>query len=177
MRQLVRILALTTILASLTVVHGFCLASAIHLRCMHVQTMHKIAFGSLYAKKPPRGPGRSDASLDNSPASHYLADPEDTIRVRIWRALVNGEELSLKQLASTVGESRNLRSHLQHVEKQAETLANKSVAWKIRRGLLEEGSKDDTTIAIGGKRLHNVDKIRLRWRRGKKKHDVFVRLG
>ncbi len=71
----------------------------------------------------------------------------DTIRVRIWKALVssscNGEELSIRQLGSLVGERRlgDLKSHLVHVEKQAKTVGNKSKEWKQRRGLEEATTK------------------------------------
>jgi hypothetical protein len=57
------------------------------------------------------------------------SDPEDTVRVRIWRVLAAspGEELTLKQLGTKVGERRTgeLRNHLQHVKKQSETLQKK----------------------------------------------------
>ena len=73
-------------------------------------------------------------------SSHPNADagePTDTIRVRIWRALASGEELSMKDLGAAVGERRQgeLRAHLKHVEKQAQTLRNKSIRWRERRGL------------------------------------------
>jgi len=59
--------------------------------------------------------------------------------VKIWKALADsyGEELSMKQLGSIVGERRlgDLNSHLGHVEKQAKTIGNKSKEWKERRGL------------------------------------------
>lgn len=62
---------------------------------------------------------------------------QDTIRVRIWRALASGKELTLKELGAVAGERRQgeLRAHLQHVEKQAQTVRNKSAKWRERRGL------------------------------------------
>jgi hypothetical protein len=66
---------------------------------------------------------------------------DDTIRVRIWRALAGGEELTLRQLASIVGERKDLKSHLVHVEKQAKTLTNKSRKWRERRGLEDLDSR------------------------------------
>mmetsp|Transcript_20977 Transcript_20977/g.44269 ORF Transcript_20977/g.44269 Transcript_20977/m.44269 type:complete len:155 (+) Transcript_20977:134-598(+) len=91
----------------------------------------------------------------------------DTVRVKIWRALVSskGEEMTLKQLGAIVGERRTgeLRTHLQHVEKQAKTLRNKNVEWRERRGLSGVESKPD-------------DKIRIRIRRGKK-NKVYIKLG
>ena len=64
-------------------------------------------------------------------------EPTDTVRVRIWRALASGEELSMRELGAAVGERRQgeLRAHLKHVEKQAQTLRNKSIRWRERRGL------------------------------------------
>jgi len=90
---------------------------------------------------------------------------EDTIRVRIWRALADGEELSLSKLSNAVGERRRgeLRSHLAHVERQAKTLRNKSDEWRIRRGL-PPASKGVTS-----------KRVRLKIRKGTK-NEMFVRL-
>jgi hypothetical protein len=79
--------------------------------------------------------------------SQSLGDekPVETIRVRIWRALASGEELSLIELAKAVGESRrlsDLKSHLVHVEKQAKTLKNKSSEWRERRGISQDVRKN-----------------------------------
>ena len=67
--------------------------------------------------------------------------PQDTIRVRIWKALsqAQSKEMSLQQLGAIVGERKigDLKSHLVHVEKQAKTFGNKSKDWKERRGVLE----------------------------------------
>lgn len=89
--------------------------------------------------------------------------PDDTVRVRIWRALASGEELSLSELSKAVGERRlgELRSHLTHVEKQAKTLKKKSEEWRKRRGLPPKDNKKS--------------KMRLKMRKGKK--EVYVRLG
>ena len=93
-------------------------------------------------------------------------EPEDTVRVRIWRALASsfGEEMTLKQLGAIVGERRTgeLRTHLQHVEKQAKTLKNKNAQWRERRGLSISDAK-------------RVDKLRIRIRRGKK-NEVYIKL-
>jgi hypothetical protein len=74
-----------------------------------------------------------------------VAEDLDTIRVRIWRALSSsyGQELSMRQLGSIVGERRigDLNSHLVHVEKQAKTVNNKSSEWKRRRGIDERTRK------------------------------------
>ena len=97
-------------------------------------------------------------------------DPErDTIRVRIWRALASGEELSLSQLCKAVGESSRgeLRSHLTHVEKQAKTIRNKSDEWRIRRGLPRAGN--DATSKFGPR------KMQLKMRKGDK-NEVFIKL-
>ena len=90
-----------------------------------------------------------------------LEEPDDTIRVRIWRALATGREMSLAELSKLVGESRSdVRHHLGHVEKQAKTLASKSSEWRVRRGL----SPDEY-------------KARVQRRRGKgKRQETFVRL-
>lgn len=89
---------------------------------------------------------------------------DDTIRVRIWRALANGEEITLKTLGSIVGERQmgDLKHHLSHVEKQAKTLQNKSDVWKERRGLDYTSPK--------------INKLRLIQRKGKK-NSIYVKLG
>lgn len=87
----------------------------------------------------------------------------DTVRVRIWRQLADGKELSLTQLSNAVGERRlgELRSHLTHVEKQAKTIRNKSDDWRTRRGL---------SPVAGAPR-----KMKLKFRKGKK-NETFVRI-
>ena len=94
------------------------------------------------------------------------SDPEDTVRVRIWRVLAAspGEELTLKQLGTKVGERRTgeLRNHLQHVKKQSETLQTKKSEWKERRGLPTSDTK-------------RTDKLRVRIRRGQK-NEVYIQL-
>jgi len=103
----------------------------------------------------------------NFQESHEEKDGEgntmDTIRVRIWRALASGEELSLKELGAIVGERRlgELKSHLTHVEKQAKTIKNKKDQWKERRGLSN----------INDRKLH---KQRVQIRRGGK-NEIFVK--
>ena len=91
----------------------------------------------------------------------------DTLRVRIWRALACGEELSLSQLSSIVKERRvgELRSHLTHVQRQCKTLSNKSNEWRIRRGLMPLSNND-----------RQEKKLRIKMRRGKK-NELYVRLG
>eukprot|EP00536_Pseudo-nitzschia_multiseries_P004161 jgi/Psemu1/9393/gm1.9393_g len=99
-------------------------------------------------------------------AAESYPEPDDTVRVRIWRALASsfGEEITLKELGAIVGERRvgELRSHLQHVEKQSKTLKNKSPEWKERRGLSDPGMK-------------GADNARIRIRRGKK-NEMYVKL-
>lgn len=112
----------------------------------------------------------SDESDDGSP----LQGPEDTVRVRIWRALAPGGEMSLPELTEAVnagsgGGDRvrithsDLRYHLSHVERQAKTLGNKSGEWRERRGLSRQGG-------LGNGRL------RLRKRRGGPRGETFVKL-
>ena len=98
---------------------------------------------------------------------------EDTIRVRIWRALAGGDELSLSQLGQAVGERRlgELRSHLGHVERQAKTLRNKSDEWKVRRGLLLDTLPSDEDASPFASKA----KVRLRTRKGKK-NEILVKL-
>ena len=98
---------------------------------------------------------------------------EDTIRVRIWRALASGDELSLSKLGQAVGERRlgELRSHLVHVERQAKTLRNKSVDWKVRRGLISNKQSSDNDPSPFASKA----KVRLKTRKGKK-NEVLVRL-
>ena len=93
----------------------------------------------------------------------------DTIRVRIWRQLADGKELSLSELSNAVGERRlgELRSHLTHVEKQAKTIRNKSDEWRIRRGL-------SPVVGNNGK-AGAPRKMKLKFRKGKR-NETFVRI-
>lgn len=93
----------------------------------------------------------------------------DTIRVRIWRQLADGKELSLSELSNAVGERRlgELRSHLTHVEKQAKTIRNKSDEWRIRRGLSPVVDNHGKAIA--------PRKMKLKFRKGKR-NETFVRI-
>ena len=105
-------------------------------------------------------------------------EEEDTIRVKIWRALASGEEMRLSELGNTVGERRRgeLRSHLVHVERQAKTLRNKSDEWRIRRGLVRSGDiKSGDKVNEDLSPLAFKKKIRLRMRKGKG-NEVFIRL-
>ena len=92
-------------------------------------------------------------------------DPEDTVRVRIWRALSEspGKELTMKELGTKVGERRpsELWSHLKHVQKQSQTIQNKSSDWKERRGL--SASKKDLV------------RWRVQIRRGRKS-EIYIKL-
>ena len=98
---------------------------------------------------------------------------EDTIRIKIWRALASGDELSLSQLGQAVGERRlgELRSHLGHVEKQAKTLRDKSDDWKVRRGLLPDAQSNDNDPSP----FASKSKVRLKTRKGKK-NEILVKL-
>ena len=100
-------------------------------------------------------------------------EAEDTIRVRIWRALAGGDELSLSQLGQAVGERRlgELRSHLSHVERQSKTLRNKSDDWKVRRGLLPDAQSNDNDPSPFASKA----KVRLKRRKGKK-NEILVKL-
>lgn len=97
---------------------------------------------------------------------------EDTIRVRIWRALIlkltsdSKGEITLKELGAIVGQRNlgDLRDHLSHVETQAKTLKNKSKEWRLRRGFPEDWNK------------RKIDKLRLITRKGKK-NIVYIKLG
>lgn len=117
---------------------------------------------------------KSKQNDDTSPTLKDEEEPDsneqlDTIRVRIWRELADGKELSLSQLANAVGERRlgDLRSHLAHVEKQAKTIRNKSDDWRIRRGLSPIVGENGKT---GARR-----KMKLKFRKGKK-NETFVRM-
>lgn len=94
----------------------------------------------------------------------------DTIRVRIWRALASGDELSMTELSRRVGVRRggDLKSHLRHVERQARTLRNKKDEWRARRGL---APRDDDGGGLG----RGPRKLQLKTRRGGK-NETFVRL-
>lgn len=112
-------------------------------------------------------PDECNGVFESAAESIVEEEDTDTVRVRIWRALASssGEEITLKQLGGMVGERRlgELKSHLQHVTKQAKTLKNKNIKWRDRRGL---STYYDTK---------RIDKLRIRIRRGKN-NDVHVRL-
>lgn len=131
----------------------------------------KPSFGtSLPLHAPLRSDGTVFAFLKSKKEDEDVAPSEegelDTVRVRIWRQLADGKELSLAQLSNAVGERKlgNLRSHLTHVEKQAKTIRNKSDEWRMRRGLSPVGSE------AGSPR-----QMKLKFRKGKK-NEMFVRI-
>ena len=102
-------------------------------------------------------------AIEENPTS--LVEPEDTIRVRIWKALdSSNKEMTMKELGNIVGERHlgDLKSHLVHVERQAKTIGNKSKEWKHRRGLL---------IIGGNKRKRR--QVEIKKRKGKN-GDVYV---
>jgi hypothetical protein len=95
---------------------------------------------SLSASSAPSSPTQTVLLHEAQSREGEEREPEDTIRVRIWKALATADkEISLKQLGSMIGERHlgDLKSHLAHVEKQAKTFGNKSKEWKERRGFLE----------------------------------------
>ena len=105
-------------------------------------------------------------------------EDDDTIRVRIWRALASGQELSLKQLGKVVGERKDLKSHLVHVEKQAKNLKNKKKEWFQRRGLISQSttsSEDDDDEDVLSSNIRRTKKLRLVKRRGNK-GETYIRL-
>ena len=138
------------------------------------QSYHLVATGSLVKSQNCYFVLRQKSQLSLQPQPTNQNDNDgfeeinDTIRVRIWRALAPGDELTLKQLGSIVGERQlgDLKDHLSHVEKQAKTLKNKSNQWRERRGL----------VSIYGDNNRKIEKLRLITRRGKK-NIVYIRLG
>lgn len=111
----------------------------------------------------------ADDHIDNNnplvPNASHQEEERDTVRVRIWKALASGKELSLKKLGAVVGEGQqgDLRAHLVHVEKQAKTLKNKNVDWRKRRGLPTTNVK-------------KTNKLRIKIRKGGK-NEIYIRLG
>lgn len=75
---------------------------------------------------------------------------DETIRVKIWRALVTGNEMTLKELGEAIGQHQGLKSHLMHVTRQAETLKNKSNDWRKRRGF---------AIVLDGAEKRRINKL------------------
>ena len=87
----------------------------------------------------------------------YDEEPDDTVRVRLWKALVDGTERSLTELSVTLNETRSdIRFHLTHVEKQAKTLSSKSSEWRLRRNVLHSSMKLKLTKRIGKGKRHEV---------------------
>ena len=118
-------------------------------------------------------------STANNNSTEEQYEEKDTIRVRIWRALASGNELSLSQLCKQVGERNrsDIKSHLVHVEKQAKTIRNKSDEWRIRRGLLpiKKKSDDNMQCGDGSGAVFGAKKLRLKRRRGAK-NEEYIRL-
>ena len=129
------------------------------------------------------GAGSTDVENEVTGKSFDISDDhnqsrdevEDTIRVRIWRTLASGNEFSLKQLGAVVGQRKDLKSHLAHVEKQSRTLKNKKIEWFRRRGLLSS-DLDNNDVVVSSSELRKIKKLRLIQRRGSK-GEVYVRLG
>lgn len=107
----------------------------------------------------------------NEKFSEEKISDDDTVRVRIWRTLVaaGNAGISLTELSKAVGGERkkDVLFHLKHVERQAKTIANKSLAWKTRRGLLLEEDGDES-------KAKNISKATIqKQRKGK---DIYIRL-
>lgn len=134
-------------------------------------------------------------SNDNNNAQSDISTPseqkeDDTIRVRIWRALSTGEEMSLSKLSAAISISSksittplsqsDLRYHLKHVERQARTISNKSIEWRKRRGLIptNNNSLDNNDNGNGNDNIKkNHNKLRMHFRRDKKKRNqLYVRI-
>ena len=109
-------------------------------------------------------------------------EEKDTIRVRIWKALVssNNKEISLTQLCKLIGvrNKGDVRSHLIHVERQAKTIQNKSNEWLVRRGLLPvDIDTDDSQDGGGSIKVGSggAKKLKIKRRKGAK-NEEFTRL-
>lgn len=114
---------------------------------------------------------------DDAGDKQGVVEDDDTIRVRIWRALASGQELSLKQLGKVVGERKDLRSHLVHVEKQAKTLKNKNIEWFQRRGLISQSTTSSEDEEEDGmpSNIRRIKKLRIVKRRSNK-GETYIRL-
>ena len=110
---------------------------------------------------------------------YTLEEEKDTIRVRIWKALVssNNKEISLTQLCKLIGvrNKSDVRSHLIHVERQAKTIQNKSNEWRVRRGLIPLDIDTDSQDGGGSKVSGGVKKLKIKRRRGAR-NEEFIRL-
>jgi hypothetical protein len=105
-------------------------------------------------------PSESSSILFSTTADHD--DELDTVRVRIWRILMENDEMSLKELSRAVNaKPSDVKFHLGHIEKQAKTLANKSSEWRERRG-----------IPTGTRTV----KVKKRLASKGKRNEVFIRL-
>ena len=117
-------------------------------------------------------PANVDGQDGDAPDIDHAETEKDTIRVRIWRVLAFGDEVSMTQLCKRVGERRgDVRSHLKHVERQAKTIRNKSNEWRMRRGLLHA----DEVESGGNSTVGSAKKVRLKMRKGAK-NEIFIRL-
>lgn len=105
-----------------------------------------------YTRKRENPPSAAADKINQVGNTIPESDPEDTVRVRIWRVLAAspGKELTLKELGTKVGERRTgeLRNHLQHVKKQSETLQDKKSEWKERRGLPTSDTKRTNKLSV-----------------------------
>ena len=129
---------------------------------------------SVYYSSGSSGQDQEGDILNNKNNTQPVEEEKDTIRVRIWKALVssNNKEISLTQLCKLIGvrNKGDVRSHLIHVERQAKTIQNKSNEWRVRRGLLPINIDDTDTKVSGG-----IKKLKIKRRRGAK-NEEFIRL-
>ena len=129
----------------------------ITLKCgflLLLSTMSTSFFASAFSSigSVPRPRVLSFASI-----RHDDEEPDDTVRVRLWKALADGTERSLTELSVTLNETRsNIRFHLTHVEKQAKTLSSKSTEWRLRRSVPNSSMKLTLTKRIGRGKRHEV---------------------
>jgi len=145
----------------------------------HKQTISAIPVSACYLS----GSSDQDQEDDIPNITTDNTQPEeekDTIRVRIWKALVssNNKEISLTQLCKQIGvrNKGDVRSHLIHVERQAKTIQNKSNEWRVRRGLLPINiDTDNNGGSSEGSKVGGAKKLKIKRRRGAK-NEEFIRL-
>mmetsp|Transcript_29313 Transcript_29313/g.62234 ORF Transcript_29313/g.62234 Transcript_29313/m.62234 type:complete len:171 (+) Transcript_29313:128-640(+) len=165
--------AQVTILAILLPARAFLHLPMLRNHCAASSTMRSISMEGSALFISSENAGRADANRGDDEHDAERVDPgKDTIRVRIWRALASGDEITMTELSNRVGERNrgNLRSHLVHVERQAKTIGNKSSEWRERRGLPPLAKTGESGGPGGGPK-----RLRLKMRRGAK-NEVFIRL-
>jgi len=173
--------------SSTSIHHAFVLLQIVHIQrsdnniiIQYKQSISTIPVSVCYSSGSSDQDQEDDILNNNNNNNSQPNEEKDTIRVRIWKALVssNGTEISLTQLCKLINvrNKGDVRSHLIHVERQAKTIQNKSNEWRVRRGLIPIDNTDtDSQDGSAKGRVGGAKKLKIKRRRGAK-NEEFIRL-